>query len=274
MAEIKAADMTGQTTIAKAPVEGITPPPVSEPINQKLDADPRLLQQEKSLRKQAHMIKELQKKISSLDTPTNAPREPQWSKEDIKRQVLQDPASFGLSHDELTNLLVNAPTPENQKIMALEAKIAELEAGHKKTISSVEEQQKNSYDQALKQISREVESLVNTDESFETIKATNNVAAVVALIEETYKDEGYVMTTEEAAKAVEEHLVEEALSLVKLKKIQSKLNPQTEQQSTQQQQKTSSSPTLTRAGSQPSSKPLSTKERRERAIAAFQGLLK
>jgi antitoxin component HigA of HigAB toxin-antitoxin module len=233
------------------------------------------LQQEKNLRKQARMIQELQKKISSIPTST-APQTPQWSKEDIKKQVLQDPTSFGLTHDELTNLLVNSPTPENQKITALEAKIAELEAGHKKTISSVEEQNKKAYDQALNQISREVESLVNTDESFETIKATSNVAAVVALIEETYKEEGYIMTTEDAAKAVEEHLVEEALSLAKLKKIQSKLNPQTEQQTqTQQQTSTkSTSPTLTHAITQSSTKALSMKERRERAIAAFQGTLK
>ena len=81
------------------------------------------------------------------------------------------------------------------------------------------ESQTSSYNAALKQIERDTQSLVSTDpETYEMIKSTGSVKDVVELIEATYKEEGRLMTVEEAAQEVEEYLADEAWKLAQTKK--------------------------------------------------------
>ena len=134
-----------------------------------------------------------------------------------------------------------------------------------------ENQQTDAYKQAITQIRSDTKKLVTASEEFEAIANTNSVDDVVELIERTFKQDGTLLTVEEAAKQVEDYLVEEAFKLTKLKKIQQRLataqkpaEPKLEPTKQPQTMKT-----LTNAVSSPGK--LSV---RERAIAAFKGELK
>lgn len=155
----------------------------------------------------------------------------------------------------------------------LQAKIDKLEADAQSNQKAQIQQQQDTYKAAVKQITTDARQLVNNDPEFETVKAMNATRDVVELIEQTYAKDGVVLTVEEAAKEVENYLVEEALKITQIDKIKrrmaaanaSQLKSEVKPQSQQQTQMK----TLTNATS--STRPLTA---RERAIAAAEGRLK
>lgn len=201
---------------------------------------------------------------------------------DLESRLDSDPLSVlaerGVSYDKLTQLALNPPSEQDQAIKELKAEIAKLKGdvdGSKKTF---EDQQTNSYKQAVNQIYQDAKTLVSKDPQFETIRTTGNVRDVVRLIERTFKEDGLLLSVEEAAAEVENHLFEEGMKITKVKKFQQqyKTTPSaapatpaqdvTKQVPKQQQQGIK---TLTNAMS--ATRPLTAKER---AVLAFKGELK
>lgn len=198
-------------------------------------------------------------------------------------RITQDPwntlQELGLSYDQLTQLAVNPPPQQDPvtkaAIQKFQEEIKSLKDAQEKANKSYQDSQTQAYQQAVNQIRSEAKSLVSSDPNFETIKETNSVDDVVDLIEQTFKSEGVLLSVEEAAQAVEDHLIEEAMKIAKLKKIQQRLSPQTpaapqktpEGTNTKQPQQTLK--TLT--NSVGTSRQLTAKER---AILAFKGELK
>ena len=133
--------------------------------------------------------------------------------------------------------------------------------------------------EASNKLGTEAALLVDGGTDYETIKEMGAIEAIPLLIKEVFDSQGILMTVEEAAKEVEAQLLEEALKHAQLKKVQEKLKamsapPAPEApKSTDKPTQSQPSKTLTNAMSQ-TSKPLTQKERRERAILAFKGLLK
>ena len=131
---------------------------------------------------------------------------------------------------------------------------------------------------AVKQIEFDVNDLVTNDPSYEAIRIGGHQADVVQLITETYKQDGILLSVEEAAQQVEEYVTEQYLKLTSINKIKSKL---TQSDAT----KATSTPEKTDSGQQPgqtqslktltnsvgSSRQLTA---RERAELAFKGQLK
>lgn len=163
-------------------------------------------------------------------------KEAEYQSKFISKDQLKDPSKvldllsdLGLSYDELTQAALNAPKPEDiqrmREINELKAQIEELKSEQNKTKSAYEESQTRAYQQALAQIKQETAALVKNDPNFEAIAATNSIDDVVELIETTFKQDGILMTVEEAAQEVEAYLVEEAAKLARLNKIQQKLKP-------------------------------------------------
>ncbi len=198
------------------------------------------------------------------------------SKDQIRQDALSVLEENGVSWDALTDQVVNRqPTDPrvNSHISRLEAKILELEKANVTSRQSQEQQQQASYQAAVKQIRTDATNLVNSDPEFETVKAKGAVKDVVELIERTYAKDGVVLSVEEAAKEVEEYLVNEAVKDYNINKIKqriaasnaSKTTSETKTQSPQQTQMK----TLTNATS--STRPLTS---RERAIMAAEGRLK
>lgn len=153
------------------------------------------------------------------------------------------------------------------------------------------EEQQRAYDQAIHQIKNDVKALVSSSNEYEIVKATGSEDAVVELIKKTYDEEQVILSVEEATKQVEEYLLEETYKVAQLDKIKARLLPpapevapaaqakkpsslliQSKQQAEQTQQPQSK--TLSNAvHSVRSSGPLTEKERKARAIAAFRGEL-
>lgn len=185
---------------------------------------------------------------------------------------------LGITYDQLTQLALNPPAQESPAQKAsrqrLEAKIQALEDSQANSQKTFQDSQAAQYQQALKQIRNEATQLIATDPNFETIQTTGSVGDVVELIEKTFKAEGVLLTVEEAAQAVEDYLMEEAMKITKIKKIQQKLQTVASQTAPKQQapsnpQQKQPMKTLTNAVG--SSRPLNAKER---AILAFKGQLK
>lgn len=182
-------------------------------------------------------------------------------------------SEMGISYDQLTQMALNPPQkadPATQSALAaLQAEIKSLKDAQDNSKKTYEEQQSSQYKQAVNQIRTEAQSMVKTDDNFEMIRETNSVSDVVELIEQTFKQDGNLLTVEQACQMVEDHLVEEALKIANSKKIQSRLKPAAVATAPQTAPVKQGMKTLTNASA--TQKPLSSKER---AIAAFNGTLK
>lgn len=202
-------------------------------------------------------------------------------KSSLKQAALEALQRGELSYDEITQEVMNPTDPRITANMSrLEKQVADLQAKLDRAAKGAEEQSNVQYKAALKQIETDVTNLVKVDPSFEMIKHTGSVRDVVELIEETYKQDGYVMTVEEAAQQVEEYLVEEASKLARVDKIKRRLAPaastvkkeeaeQSQTQTPKPQQQSQPMKTLTNTNT--GSRKLSN---RERALLAFKGELK
>lgn len=196
------------------------------------------------------------------------------SKDRLKQDPLGTLSEMGMTYDEITQLALSQPQIDpalNKVIQELKMQIKELKGENEGTRKSITDQQTQSYNEALRHISLEAKDLVKNDSRFETIRETGQLSEVVDLIKKTFDQDGILLTVEEAAQAVEDELVEEAMKISRLSKIQQKIKAATEQtpKPTVDAKKTTEMKTLTNAVS--SSRQLSA---RERALLAFKGELK
>lgn len=195
----------------------------------------------------------------------------------LKQDALGTLEAEGITtYDDITQRAMNRqpvdPVLQNT-IQQLQEQIKDLKAQSENSQKAMTQQQQANYQAAVKQIKADAKQLVYTDPEFETVKAMNAVNDVVELIEQTFAKDGVVLSVEEAAKEVENYLVEEAMKITQIEKIRKRMaaanasqlksdvKPQTQQQPQMK--------TLTNATS--STRPLTT---RERAIAAAEGRLK
>lgn len=217
-------------------IEETPKPAATSPEEPSLSAQyAKLAREQKAMRLEAQRLKaERQAFQAERDAAKTPPPALYDSAKHLDRQrLIEDPlntlAELGLTYDQLTQAQLNAPSPEalemRRTIKALETKISKLEEGQTGVDKRFQEQQDQSYKQAVTQLTREASQLVFTDPNFETIKATNNVKEVIKLIEDTWKEEGHLISVEQACEEVENYLVDEAYKLSQLSKIQKRLKP-------------------------------------------------
>lgn len=281
-----------QNLTSEAPAQ-VSPEATKETESQDKPSDPLssqyalLAKKEKALRAQiqAHKAREeeLKKREAAISSKDSEYTQNFISREKLKSNPLEVLSELGVSYDDITAAVLNSPNQVphevSNEIKALREELKSLRSEQENSKKSFEEQQKQAYQQAVNQLKRDATALVESDPAtYEAIKSTNSVSDVVELIEETFKRDGYVMTVEEAAKEVEEYLIEEAARLSKLSKIQKMFQPKVDQPKAQASEKqvSESKPsqtqqqmkTLTNAVN--ASRPLTA---RERAIAAYEGKL-
>lgn len=240
-----------------------------------------LARKEKAIRSKAQELKAWEDRLKAKEAEYESSYVPKAAlKERLKNDVLGFMQENEITYDDLTQAVLNGPNQESLEIKKLQAKIAELESKTNQTNTKFDEAQKKAYDNAVQQLRNEAKLLVDESSDFETIKEADQTEAVVALIEETFRETGKILTVKEAAKEVEDYLVEEAFKMAQFKKVKSKLLPSTSEEgeapeATMKPKEASSAQikTLTN-GMTPASKPLSAEDRRRRAILAFQGQLK
>ena len=195
------------------------------------------------------------------------------SRDELLHDTLGTLQKAGLSYDQVLQMAMNPPSQEQLINMQLQNKIKELEDKLESKFSSFEESQKQSqnkqYEAALNSIRNEVKNMVTKDPAtWELINANGDDAqeAVVAYIEDTFKETGRTMSVAEAAQAIEDHLLAESEKLLSLSKIKSKMAPPVPE--TQPGQAKPQGKTLTHINTPQSNRPLSP---RERAMMAFKG---
>lgn len=274
-----------QTTETEIEVPEVKSPPVQE--------DPKaasqfamLARKEKALRAKAQQQEQAWKaKEAQLAEKerTLAEKERQFDpnqyipKARFKSNPLEVMAETEVSYDDITQRQIEqaAINPQVQAhINRLQDKLNRMEQTLTEREQAAQARDTENYNAALGQIRKDVTNLVRSDDNFEAIRSENAVKDVVDLIERTYREDGEVLSAEEAATEVENHLIEKAIKLNNLKKVKSRLNTQpaastrTEQK---QQQTTQQQPVKTLTNDLGSSRKLSS---RERAILAMEGKLK
>lgn len=235
-------------------------------------------QQETSLKAREDALKAREAELAAKDSTYKSGY---IQKDLIKQDPLSVLAEAGVSYEDLTQqILSQQPVDPRLKatISKLENEIRELKSAQEKEKQTFSENQTQQYQAAVKQIEYDAKTLVNSDPiAFEAITKTGAVRDVVKLIEETYKQDGILLSVEEAAQQVEDYLVEENYKLAnKIEKIKRKMQPVAPAASTSTAQTSAANTTqqpqqmktLTNAAS--SSRQLSA---RERAILAFKGEL-
>jgi len=195
------------------------------------------------------------------------------SKEKLMEDTFGTLSEIGLGYDELTERALNAPKANelalSRELKALREEIKALKGDNESTKKSFEESQKQQYDQAVNQINRDAQMLIKSDPNYELIRETGSTREVVKLIEKTFSEDGYLLTVEEAAQMVEDHLLEQAERIARTKKIQQRLAPKSSGETRQQvSQPAQQSQLKTLTNSVSTTRKLTA---RERAIAAFEG---
>lgn len=240
-----------------------------------------LARQEKAIRAKAREIKAREEALKSREQEVEQSYVP---KSKIQERLQQDPMGFlsenGISLDQMANLLMNGPKPEELYAQRLESEIKAIKSDQEKTKTQFAEQQKKAYDQAVNQIRTKTKVLIDADPAYEMIKAEEASEAVVELIRETYEQEGFVLEIADAAQQIEDYLLDEALRKAQIGKVKARLTPQEPEipeatKTSNPKQTITQTPmkTLTNAQAANSSTSLSARDRRDRAILAFQGKL-
>lgn len=272
----------------KAPETADKVDPPADPLSKQFATLARKERQlQAKAREQELATRQREDALSAREAAIKA-KEAEYSNGYIRKDAFKaDPFSAlqdaGVSYDELTEMALTNPQ-DNKVTQALskmqaeyKAEIQALRDEQTKTQKSAQDAQANAYKQAVEQIRNEVKQLTSSDPEFETIHAAGATDDVVDLIEQTFKEDGVLMTVAEAAKAVEDYLVDEAVKIAKLKKIQSRLQPKQEsspagaapkQAVEANSHKQPQMKTLT--NSLGTNRPLSAKER---AVLAFKGEL-
>lgn len=269
VANIVAAAVEAKNGAAEAPVA---------PQETQSTPDPRMdryLQKEKQLRK---MQQELLAERESLKS-----KETEYSTNYVQKQkLLEDPLSVlneaGISYDKLTEMLLAQPNANDPATKAMLTKLRQLEEKQLAMEKAAQEAQSKQYQDAVKQIGNEIKLLVDGGSEFETIKELGLYDAVTELIEQTFNTEGHLMDINEACTQVENHLLEEAVRMSQLKKVQSKLAPKAPEATVPPVVQKKDSPAITSTlrtitnniPAKPAGR-TSEKERIARAMAAFRG---
>lgn len=251
-----------------APITEQASTPVAEaPKTVEVD---KLAHLEKALRQQAKKYKDLERRFTT--PPVATPQAPA-PKLDLKSELKRALQAGEISYEELGNEYLSQPSPEDAKYSRLEAKIAQLEGELGKTKDGMSDSQKQAYDGAIKQVRSKVDALVASDERFELTRLEGKQAKVVDYIETTYKEDGVLLTEEEAAQEIEAYLEERALKVAQSKKIQTKLAPApvaAQEKPSPQSQQPHTIKTLTRSiDQQAAPKGDTERDRVARAVAAF-----
>jgi hypothetical protein len=225
------------TIEAPAPAPEVT----REPSNPQTDA---LARREIQLRK-------AQQKFKAEQDAWKQEQAKYVPKDRISSQTLQVLAEAGVSPDKLVELQLAQASqdPTQAKIAALEAKLQALTDPEKGYFAQRDEQD---YSAAVEVIRNDATLLVDSNPEFGTIKSEGQTDEVVNLITKVFGTEGIILDVEEAAKLVEDKLVERLSNqwqrLSKIDKIKARLGQKTESSEANTTAATAPTTTLTNAG--------------------------
>jgi hypothetical protein len=187
-------------------------------------------------------------------------------KERLTSETLKVLTEAGISADKLVELQINQAASQDPNQVLLN-KVAELEKQLKgltdPETGTLAQRDKAAYDSAVAQIRQDIKLLVESNPAYGTINSEGQTEEVVTLITRVFEDEGVVLDVEEAAKLIEDKLVQRLSAqyekLSKYEKIMKARKPAETAEATPAQQPPQSNTTLTNAGA--STRQLTPRER-------------
>lgn len=275
---------TTMPAVEAPPIEAAPEVPKEE-VKQEA-VSPKLAELARRERQLRQLQKQIQEEKAALKSKEDEYKTSYISKAKLLENPYQTLLDNGYTYEQIAQLPMQIPNEQDRAVQGVKAELAALKAEQEAVKKSNEEQTKKNYEAAVNQVRRDATALVETNEEYSTIKESNAVEAVVELIKQTFDTDGTILSVEEAAKQVEDHLLEEAIKMASLTKVKAKLTPIAEtpaipekktfdqavhQQSNQQIKQPIK--TLTNAAATMPSSGLTAKQRRERAMAAFKGQL-
>jgi hypothetical protein len=200
---------------------------------------------------------------------TQAPNGEEFlSKAELKANPLKI-FETGVTYDQLTEAILNNQNQIDPAKLRQEIK-DELKKEFASEFSTRDQQAEQ---QVLGELRRDALALTAQGEQYEAIRQARAQDDVVELIHRTWKSTGEVMDVQTAAELVENQLIDEALPFAKIKKLQSRLNPQETTAQTPVPQG-NQRPMKTLTNRDGSASTLLNADRRTRALAAWTGQLK
>lgn len=257
------------------PPQGLANPPsiVETPEPKTTEAPSQSLSpQSEALARREIQLRKAQQKLKADQVAWEQEQAKYIPKDKLSSDTLKVLAEAGITADKLVELQINQATSQDpqqvllNRIADLESKLNGITDPENGTLA---QRDKAAYEQVLKQIGSDAKLLVDSDPAFGTIRSEGKTNDVVELITSIFEAEGEILDVEEAAKLVEDKLVENLSQqyerLSKYDKIQAKLRKPAEnleeatlpQQSAQPHK--SQVTTLTNTGS--SQKPLTPYQR-------------
>jgi hypothetical protein len=214
-------------------------PPTPEEVKPKEDfLAPKfaaLTRKEKQIREMERTLKAQQSEVDKMRAEWETKSKSSQDSEaqllsKIKSNPLKALSELGITYEQLIEMQMNDQNPTPQMLMdQMKAELkAEMEEKYGKLTGSLKEKEereaKQVFENAVNGYKSELTEYVkNNAETYELIVANNATELMFETAEQFYKQTGKVPSNEELAKAVEEHLEEQANEILKLKKFQSKL---------------------------------------------------
>lgn len=118
-------------------------------------------------------------------------------------QTLQE---LGFTYEEVTNLILSQQSgadPHAQELKALKDEVQSIKSTSEQNVSK-------QYEATINQYKVEVKKLTQDNPEFKAINKKNAHEAVVKHIEDTFNEDGEILTVEQASKDIEDYLRDEA----------------------------------------------------------------
>ncbi len=214
------------TEIAGQPITNNSPAAESAPVPEesvRLSAQvSAIARKEQAFRQREQALKEREKAIEArlLDADKFGKL-----KEKISAKDFSEAEALGLSYEDYTKYVLEkqeGEDPKEARIRALEERLAAKEKDEETSAA-------NQYEETIGEYKKEIAKLVSLDPEFSSIKELKREDAVLQLILDAFEADGEELTVNEAARQIEDYLVDygkKFTSLPKFKTTNEEAKPQ------------------------------------------------
>lgn len=205
--------IAGQITTNVSPAEESATPEESVRLSPQLSA---LARKEQAFRQREQALKDREKAIEAK--LAEADKYEQLKKK-LTEKDFSEAEALGLSYEEYTKYVLEKQGGEDPTKVEIQALRAEIEALKKGT----EESAAGQFEETVSEYRKEITKLVADNPDFSSIKELKGEEAVLQLILDTFEEDDEELSITDAAKLVEEKLLEQGkayLSLSKFKKTE------------------------------------------------------
>lgn len=195
----------------------------------KPNEDPMLSSKFAALARKEKAIRQRQLEIQSFESEREQLRKEVADAKVYRERLRSHPLDVlneeGVTYDQLVERAKAMVDPSTKQSLDLQDKITKLEESIQKQQEEAQRNATTQRDQAVKQISMDVQSLIDSDPAYETVRDFGYGEAITELITRTYDEEGHLLTTEQAAKQVEDYLKSEITRLSSIPSAKKLLTP-------------------------------------------------